>query len=37
LEVKPLKDSSAGTTEARKELNVDIDVLTNELENKLRL
>jgi len=36
LEVKPMKDSCAGTTGTRKELSVDMDVVINEIKNKLR-
>jgi len=36
LEVKPVKDSCAGTTGTRKELSVDMDFVINEIKNKLR-
>ena len=35
LEVKPMKDSCAGTTGTRKELSVDMDFVINEIKNKL--
>ena len=36
FEVKPIKDSCAGTTGTRKELSVDMDFVINEIKNKLR-
>jgi len=36
LEVKPMKDSCAGTTGTRKELSVEMDFVINEIKNKLR-